>query len=233
MLYLIPNLLSPDTHTKVLPLYVSETIKHLQHFIVEDVRNARRFISSLKLGIKIDELSFYEMGKHSQLKQLEPIFERMKEGESVGLLSEAGCPAVADPGAKIVAWCQEKNIKVVPMVGASSILLALMASGFNGQSFCFQGYLPIDKQDRIQRIKQLENLVYAEKQTQIFIEAPFRNDSLLEAILQTCQPHTLLCVATNITSAEEKIVSKPIAYWKKNKPSLHKIPCVFLLYGES
>jgi 16S rRNA (cytidine1402-2'-O)-methyltransferase len=230
MLFLIPNLIAPDTHSQVLPVYVSETVKTIQHFIVEDIRNARRFISSLRLGLKIEDLFFYEMGKHSQFEHLESVLSLLQKGEKVGLLSEAGCPAVADPGAKIVAWAQEKDIKVVPMVGASSLLLALMGSGFNGQSFCFQGYLPINKQERIERIKYLEKLVYTERQTQIFIEAPFRNDSVLDAILQNCQNTTKICIATDITSPEEKIITKPVSYWKKNKPSLHKIPCVFLMY---
>lgn len=230
MLFLIPNLLAPDTHAQALPAYVSETIKTLRYFIVEDTRNARRFISSLRAGITIEDLQFFEMAKHSNFEHLEEVLSKLKSGENVGLLSEAGCPAVADPGSRVVAWCQEQNIRAVPMVGASSILLALMASGFNGQSFCFQGYLPIDKQERIQRIKHLEKLVYIEKQTQIFIETPFRNDSLLEAIVQTCQSHTLLCIASDITDKKEKIITKSVGFWKKNKPNLHKIPCVFLLY---
>jgi 16S rRNA (cytidine1402-2'-O)-methyltransferase len=232
MLFLIPNLLAPDTQKQVLPEYVSETIKNISYFIVEDIRNARRFISSLRLGLKIEDLSFYEMGKHSNFENLKDVLDLLKKGENVGLISEAGCPAVADPGSKIVAWCQQKDIRVVPMVGASSLLLALMASGFNGQSFAFQGYLPIDKKDRIEKIKYLEKLVYTQKQTQIFIETPFRNDSMLESVLQTCQNQTLLCIAANLTSPDEWIKTKPISYWQKNKPSLHKIPCVFLLFSE-
>ena len=232
MLFLIPNLLAPDTKKQVLPEYVSETIKNISCFIVEDIRNARRYISSLRLGLKIEDLSFFEMGKHSNFENLKDVFDLLKKGENVGLISEAGCPAVADPGSKIVAWCQQKDIRVVPMVGASSLLLALMASGFNGQSFAFQGYLPIDKKDRIEKIKHLEKLVYTQKQTQIFIETPFRNDSMLESVLQTCQTQTLLCIAANLTSPDEWIKTKSIAYWQKNKPSLHKIPCVFLLFSE-
>ncbi len=224
--------MAPDTQKQVLPEYVSETIKNISYFIVEDIRNARRFISSLRLGLKIEDLSFYEMGKHSNFENLKDVLDLLKKGENVGLISEAGCPAVADPGSKIVAWCQQKDIRVVPMVGASSLLLALMASGFNGQSFAFQGYLPIDKKDRIEKIKYLEKLVYTQKQTQIFIETPFRNDSMLESVLQTCQNQTLLCIAANLTSPDEWIKTKPISYWQKNKPSLHKIPCVFLLFSE-
>lgn len=232
MLFLIPNLLAPDTQKQVLPEYVSETIKNISYFIVEDIRNARRFISSLRLGLKIEDLSFFEMGKHSNFENLKDVLDLLKKGENVGLISEAGCPAVADPGSKIVAWCQQKDIRVVPMVGASSLLLALMASGFNGQSFAFQGYLPIDKKDRIEKIKHLEKLIYTQRQTQIFIETPFRNDSMLESILQTCQTQTLLCIAANITAPDEWIKTKSIAYWQKNKPNLHKIPCVFLLFSE-
>jgi len=139
MLFLIPNLLAPDTQRQVLTEYVLETIKGISHFIVEDVRNARRYISSLRLGIKIEDLHFYEIGKHSNFENLGEVLSMLEKGENVGLISEAGCPAVADPGAMVVAWCQQKDIRVVPMVGASSILLALMASGFNGQNFAFQG----------------------------------------------------------------------------------------------
>ncbi|GAB4134427.1 MAG: SAM-dependent methyltransferase [Raineya sp.] len=232
MLFLIPNLLAPDTQRQVLPEYVSETIKNISHFIVEDTRNARRYISSLRLEVKIENLTFFEMGKHSHFENLRDALALLEKGEPVGLLSEAGCPAIADPGSKIVAWCQQKNIRVVPMVGASSILLALMASGFNGQNFAFQGYLPIDKKDRTERIKQLEKLAYTQKQTQIFIETPFRNDSMLESLLETCQNHTLLCIAANLTAPDEWIKTKSVGYWRKNKPSLHKIPCVFLLFSE-
>lgn len=230
MLFLIPNLLAPDTQKQVLPEYIFETIRNIIYFVVEDVRNARRYISSLHLGLKIEDLVFFEMGKHSNFDNLKEVFDLLEKGESVGLISEAGCPAIADPGSRIVAWCQQKDIRVVPMVGASSLLLALMASGFNGQNFAFHGYLPIDKKDRIEKLRYLEKLIYTQKQTQIFIETPFRNDSLLESILQTCQSHTLLCIAANLTAPDEWIKTKSIAYWRKNKPSLHKIPCVFLLF---
>ncbi|MDX1903477.1 MAG: SAM-dependent methyltransferase [Thermonemataceae bacterium] len=230
MLYLIPTLLAENTQAKVLPGYVTETIQTLEHFIVEDIRSARRFISSLRLGLQIDKLQFYEIGKRSHLENLTEVLLGLEKGLSVGLLSEAGCPAVADPGASVVAWCQERAIKVVPMVGASSLLLALMASGFNGQSFAFQGYLPIDKAERIQKIKELEKKIYNENQTQIFIETPFRNESLVAAILQTCQHQTKLCIAANITADNESILTKTIAQWRKEKIILHKIPTVFLLY---
>jgi len=229
MLFLIPNLLAPNTQRQVLTEYVLETIKSISHFIVEDVRNARRYISSLRLGLKIEDLHFYEIGKHSSFENLEKVLKLLEKGENVGLISEAGCPAVADPGAMVVAWCQQKDIRVVPMVGASSILLALIASGLNGQNFAFQGYLPIDKKEREEKIKYLEKLATEKKQTQIFIETPFRNDSLLESLLQTCQSHTLLCIAANITAPDEWIKTKSIDYWRKNKPTLQKIPCVFLL----
>ena len=231
MLFLIPNLLAADTHKQVLPEYIWTTIKEIKYFIVEDTRNARRYISSLRLGLKIEDLVFFEMGKHSNFENLSEAFALLDKGENVGLISEAGCPAVADPGARIVAWCQQKDIRVVPMVGASSLLLALMASGFNGQGFAFQGYLPIDKKERAEKIKKLEKLVYQDKQTQIFIETPFRNDSMLESVLQTCQNQTLLCIAANLTAQDEWVKTKSIAYWRKNKPSLHKIPCVFLLFA--
>ncbi|PKQ66862.1 SAM-dependent methyltransferase [Raineya orbicola] len=230
MLYLIPNLLAPHTHRQVLTSQVYEVVKQIQNFIVEDIRSARRFLSSLQVGIEIDKLSFFEIGKHADFGQLAPALTLLKQQIPVGLLSEAGCPAIADPGAFVVAWCHENNVKVVPLVGASSILLALIASGFNGQNFCFHGYLPIDKQERNQKIKDLENAIYQNNQTQIFIETPFRNNDLLKSILQICRPHTKLCLACNLTAPDELIRTQTISLWSKNPPDLHKKPCVFLIY---
>lgn len=230
MLYLIPNLLAPETHKQVLTPQVYEIVSRLQYFIVEDTRNARRFLSSLKISIPIDKLSFFEISKHASLNDLQTAFNLLKNSVEMGLLSEAGCPAIADPGSAVIAWCHENNIRVVPLVGASSILLALMASGFNGQNFCFHGYLPIDKNERLQKIKVLENAVYQNHQTQIFIETPFRNNELLKSILQICKPQTKLCLACNLTAPDEFIQTQSINFWQKNSPDLHKKPCVFLLY---
>ncbi|WP_448530513.1 SAM-dependent methyltransferase [Raineya sp.] len=230
MLYLIPNLLAAETHKQVLTPQVYEVVQTLQYFIVEDTRNARRFLSSLKIGLDIDKLVFFEIGKHHDFALLQNAFDLLKKNMAVGLLSEAGCPAIADPGSLVVAWCHENNVQVVPLVGASSILLALIASGFNGQNFCFHGYLPIDKNERTQKIKFLENAIYQQAQTQIFIETPFRNNDLLKSILQTCKPHTKLCLACNLTAPDELIRTQPIHSWAKNPPNLHKKPCVFLLY---
>lgn len=231
MLYLIPNLLFPDTHFKVLPLQVYEVVKNLEYFFVEDIRNARRFLSSLKVGISIEKITFFEIGKHHQNSDLQLAFQLLKTGTNMGLLSEAGCPAIADPGNFIVSWCHENGVQVVPLVGASSILLALMASGFNGQYFCFHGYLPIDRNERIQKIKSMEKAIYQFHQTQIFIETPFRNKDLLKSLLQTCKPQTKLCLAVNITAPDELIYVQSIEKWLKNPIiDLHKKPCVFLLY---
>ncbi len=230
MLYLIPNLLAPETHKQVLTPQVYEVVQSIQYFIVEDIRNARRFLSSLKIGLDLDKLVFFEIGKHHDFAHLQNALDLLKKNVAVGLLSEAGCPAIADPGNLVVAWCHENNIQVVPLVGASSIFLALIASGFNGQNFCFHGYLPIEKNQQIQKIKLLEKAIYQNNQTQIFIETPFRNHKLLESLLQSCQAQTKLCLAVNLTAPDEFIQTQSISFWIKHTPNLHKKPCVFLLY---
>jgi 16S rRNA (cytidine1402-2'-O)-methyltransferase len=168
-------------------------------------------------------------GKHSEKVDMRSYFTELESGKDVGLMSEAGCPAVADPGSDIVAEAHLRGIKVVPMVGPSSILLALMASGFNGQSFTFHGYLPIDKAQRSKRIKELENIAERHNQTQIFIETPFRNNQILEDILKTCNPRTRLCVACNVTAEDEQIISQPVEQWRKQKVDFHKKPAIFLI----
>ena len=183
------------------------------------------------MGLKIpqSELLIHVYGKHSEKVDIRSYFNELEGGKDVGLMSEAGCPAVADPGSDIVAEAHKRGIKVVPMVGPSSILLALMASGFNGQSFTFHGYLPIDKVQRSKRIKELENIAERHNQTQIFIETPFRNNQILEDILKTCSPRTRLCVACNVTAADEQIISQPIEQWRKQKVDFHKKPAIFLI----
>lgn len=229
-LYLIPVLLGGTPVDKVLPAYNKEIVVAIKHFIVEDVRSARRFLKKVDKEIDIDTLQFYPLNKHTSPTDIASYLKPLQEGHSMGVISEAGCPAVADPGADVVAIAQRKGLKVVPLVGPSSIIMSVMGSGFNGQSFAFHGYLPIDPSARVKRIKTLEQRVYNEDQTQIFIETPYRNNKMLEDILRTCSPHTKVCVAANITCEDEYIRTKTVKEWKGKHPDLTKIPCIFLIY---
>lgn len=194
------------------------------------MRSARRFLKKVDSAICIDELTFYTLNKHTSPEDISGYLKPLQEGCSMGVISEAGCPAVADPGADVVAIAQRRNLKVVPLVGPSSIILSVMGSGFNGQSFAFHGYLPIDPADRTKRLKELETRVYAENQTQLFIETPYRNQKMLEEILKTCRPQTKLCIAANITCEGEYIKTRSVKDWKGHLPELNKIPCIFLIY---
>jgi 16S rRNA (cytidine1402-2'-O)-methyltransferase len=229
-LYLIPVTLGDTEHRNVLPEYNREIILQIKHFIVENVRTARRFLKKADASIVIDELSFYELNKHTSPEQVSGYLAPLAKGEAVGLISEAGCPAIADPGADVVALAQQKNYPVIPLVGPSSILLALMASGFNGQSFAFHGYLPIDASTRTERIKTLESRIYSEHQTQIFIETPYRNQKLAEDLIRTCKAATKLCIAANITCHDEYIRTRPVKEWAGKIPNLDKIPTIVLVY---
>lgn len=232
-LYLLPVTLGDTPIEKVLPAYNREIISGIKYFIVEDVRSARRFLKKVDSAICIDELTFYTLNKHTSPEDISGYLKPLLEGHSMGVISEAGCPAVADPGADVVAIAQRRNLKVVPLVGPSSIILSVMGSGFNGQSFAFHGYLPIDPAERTKRLKELETRVYAENQTQLFIETPYRNQKMLEEILKTCRPQTKLCIAANITCEGEYIKTKSIKDWKGHLPELNKIPCIFLIYNDS
>lgn len=230
-LYLIPNTLGECETSNVLPAINIDIIRKIKHFIVEDVRTARRFLKKVDSNINIDELQFYTLNKHTSPNELSSYLEPLEKGFDMGVISEAGCPAIADPGAEVVKIAQTKNLKVVPLVGPSSILLGLMASGFNGQSFAFVGYLPIQGNERTQRIKQLEKRAKTENQSQIFIETPYRNQKLLSEILSTCQGNTKLCIACDITLESEYIKTKSINEWKKSAlPDLNKRPSIFILY---
>ncbi len=229
-LYLIPVTLGDTPVERVIPSFNTTVISGLKYFIVENVRSARRFLKKCNPDIDIDSLTFYELNKHTNPNQIADYLQPMKSGESMGVISEAGCPAVADPGADVVAIAQQKGYKVVPLVGPSSILMAVMASGFNGQSFAFHGYLPIDAGERAKKLKQLEARAYNEDQTQVFIETPFRNHKLAEDILQHCNPQTLLCIAMNISCEDESIVTRSVKAWKGKLPDMHKKPTVFLVY---
>ena len=229
-LYLIPVTLGDTPLDKVLPAYNKEVILQIKHFIVEEVRTARRFLKKVEPSIDIDTLTFYPLNKHTQAADISGYLKPLIGGDPMGVISEAGCPAVADPGADVVAIAQRRGLKVVPLVGPSSILLSVMASGFNGQSFAFHGYLPIEQGERTKRIKMLEQRSYAENQTQLFIETPYRNRRLLEELIQTCRPQTRLCIAANLTCEGEYAVTRTIAEWKGQRPPIDKIPCIFLIY---
>ena len=230
VLYLIPVLLGDTSVDQVIPTYNKSIVSELKFYIVENIRTARRFLKKCDPDIDIDSLTFFELNKHTNIKDVSGFLDPMKSGEDMGVMSEAGCPGVADPGADVVAIAQQKGYKVVPLVGPSSMLMAIMASGFNGQSFAFHGYLPIDSNERANKLKQLESRSYNENQTQLFIETPFRNQKLAEDILQHCKPQTQLCIATNISCDDEQIVTKSIKAWKGKLPDLHKKPTVFLIY---
>ncbi len=231
-LYLIPVTLGDTPHERVLPSYNKEVILRTRHFIVEEVRTARRFLKQVDRDINIDELTFYPMGKHADAALFSKYLEPLRRGEDVGVISEAGCPAVADPGADVVAIAQREGLHVVPLVGPSSILLAVMASGFNGQSFAFHGYLPIDPSGRAKRIRQLESRSAQEKQTQLFIETPYRNHKMVADILAACNPRTHLCIASSLTNADEYVRSLTVKEWKQTAlPDLHKKPTIFAIYA--
>jgi 16S rRNA (cytidine1402-2'-O)-methyltransferase len=230
-LYLIPTTMSETGIAQVIPTYNMEIIKRLKHFIVEEIKTARRFIKVCEVPTAIDDMTFFELNEHTQIDSIEHMLDPALNGFDMGIISEAGCPAIADPGADIVKIAHTKNIKVVPLVGPSSILLALMASGMNGQNFSFVGYLPL-KDERKKALKQLEQTSKQKKQTQIFIEAPYRNQKFLEEILQVCLPETKLCIGMNITGSDEFIVTKTIRDWKRSVPDINKKPTIFLLYCE-
>lgn len=230
-LFLIPVPLAANATSATFTPFLVETINQIDEYIVENEKTARRFLKEAGLRTPQSELTIHDYGKHAREKDiLKEFFEGLLAGKNVGLMSEAGCPGIADPGAEVVARAHKHGIKVVPLVGPSSIFLALMASGFNGQSFVFHGYLPIDRVARSQRIVALEKTAKANKQTQIFIETPFRNNPMLEEILRSCAEDTLLCVACNVTGEDEIIISEPIKKWRKRKIDLHKKPAIFLLF---
>jgi 16S rRNA (cytidine1402-2'-O)-methyltransferase len=228
-LYLIPNTLgNPDT-TNTIPAVITERINTIQVYIVENLRNARRYLKSLNREIDINSLSFYELNEHTPEAEIPAFLDQAMQGADVGVLSEAGVPGVADPGAAVVRIAHEKGIRVVPLTGPSSILLSLMASGLNGQAFTFHGYLPVKRPERIRKIREIEQVCLRKGETQIFMEAPYRNDGLLRDILEVCTFNTSLCVAADLTMDTEFVQTRPVGEWKKSKPALHKRPVIFLL----
>jgi len=228
-LILIPTVIGVDTAQETLPSIITDTIKNTNIYIVENIRSARRFIKKIYAEKNIENTTFYAYGKHDSINYEQDLLLHILAGEDVGLISEAGVPSVADPGSKVVEYAHNYNITVTPLVGPSSILLALMASGMNGQNFAFNGYLPIESKDRTNKIKQLEKLAYTQKQTQIFMETPYRNNQLLEVVLKTCRSQSKLCIASNITTEKESILTKTISEWKTIKIDINKQPSIFLL----
>ncbi len=229
-LYLIPVTLGDDNINAVLPPNVVTQTQKLEHFVVENEKSARQFLSLIKPLKPIRELQLELLNEHTDDKTLPNLLKPLLAGYDVGLMSEAGCPAVADPGAKLVALAHQRGIRTVPLTGPSAILLALMASGLNGQSFAFLGYLPVDKAARATKLKEIEKRAQTHKETQIFIETPYRNMQMLEALLSTCHANTRLCIACHVSLPDEMIVTKTINSWKQGAlPDLNKKPTVFLL----
>lgn len=229
-LYFIPVTLGDDRLEYALPSHVIEIAQNLEVFVVENEKTARHFLSLIKPKKPVRELTLLTLNEHTEIGAIPALLKPLLAGKDVGVMSESGCPGVADPGAQLAALAHQKNIRVVPLVGPSSILLSLMASGFNGQRFTFLGYLPTDKSARVQRIKEIEKHSQKHHETQIFIETPYRNQHLLTDILAHCHPETRLCIACNVSTEDEFIVSQSIKSWKQRTlPDLHKKPTVFLL----
>jgi 16S rRNA (cytidine1402-2'-O)-methyltransferase len=231
-LYLIPTTMGASNPMQVLPLQVKEMVENLNIFIAENEKTARRHIKQLVPEKRQSLLQFYHLNKFTEPSEIPSFLNLCKEGYDMGLLSEAGCPGVADPGAEIVKLAHHEGIQVIPLVGPSSILLAMMGSGMNGQRFTFNGYLPIDKKERKKEIKDLERLSFDKKEAQIFIETPYRNNKLLEDFLQLLNPVTQLCVACDLTLPTEFILTKPVSQWGKIKTDLHKRPAIFIFQKE-
>ncbi len=231
-LYLIPSTLGAENVNSYLPPLVVKTLHSLHLFFVENIRTARRFISSSGFSGDIGSLRFFELSEHTSLKETEELLKELMEEGRAGLISEAGLPGVADPGGMLVQLCHRHGIGVVPLTGPSSIFLALMASGLNGQQFAFHGYLPKDRSARIRKIRELEREAHRTGASQIFMETPYRNNHLLQDILATCHDQTLLCVAADLTTAKEFIHTRTIQAWIKDIPDLHKRPAIFILGRE-
>jgi 16S rRNA (cytidine1402-2'-O)-methyltransferase len=231
-LYLIPNTLGDSPIRNVIPALNIEIINSVWHYIVEDIRTARRFLSKCQISIKIDDLQFYILNQHTSPNEYGHFLKPLFEGLNVGIISEAGCPAIADPGSEIVKMAHEADIDVIPLVGPSSVFLALMASGFNGQSFSFNGYLPIKPAERASRLKNDEQRSKSENQTQIYIETPYRNTQLFDALIAILHAETWLCIAADLSLGTEWIKTKKIKQWKKNKPDLNKKPAIFLILAQ-
>lgn len=229
-LYLIPSTMSDAPVDTVLPAGNLDIIRGLKYFVVENVRTTRRFLKRCDRSIDIDSLTFVTLDEHTDMKDIPAMLEPMAQGHSIGVISEAGCPAIADPGADLVAVAQSKGLKVVPLVGPSSILLSLMGSGFNGQSFAFNGYLPYESKSRMAKVREMERRIRQERQTQIFIETPYRNNKLIAELTKLLPGNMRLCVASDITGPNQEILTLPLSFWTKRKYDYDKIPTIFLLF---
>ena len=229
-LYLIPTFLSETDPENVFPGINTKILSSLDIFIVEELRTARRFLRKVGFNKPFEEVTLHLLNEHTDLSKIGNYLDEAEKGKDIGLFSEAGTPCIADPGSVIVKIAHKRDIRVVPLTGPSSIMLALMASGFNGQNFAFIGYLPIDKKEAANKIRQLEKAIYQNNQTQIFIETPYRNNRLFEILLNTCSDSTMICVASDLTSEKEFIKTLSVRDWKYQKPDIHKIPAVFLMY---
>ena len=225
--YLVPCFLAEEAK-ETIPFYIIDAVKQCQVIFAENERTTRRFLKSMDNSINIDDFEWHTIHK-TETEQINNLKTAIKQGKNIAIVSEAGCPGIADPGQMLIATAQELNCRIKPLVGPSSILLALMASGMNGQQFEFAGYLPIDHAERVKKIKSLETDSLKNNSTKIFIETPYRNNQMLESLLQHCQEQTKICIGINITGKEEKIETKTVAQWKKTKPELHKIPVIFLI----
>lgn len=231
VLYLLPVPLSEAGPAEVMPPRNIEVARSIRHFIVENLRSARRFLKKCDRSIDIDACSFITLDEHTDPAEVPAMLAPMERGESMAIVSEAGCPAVADPGALAVAEAQRRGYRVVPLIGPSSILLALMASGFNGQTWAFAGYLPVDAAARTAKLHEMERLINRQRQTQIFIETPYRNNRLIAELCKTLPQSMLLCVASDITGPSESIITMPLGKWENAKYDYDKIPTIFLLYS--
>ncbi len=229
-IYLFPSFLAPVEPDKVLPRENTELLKNIKYFVVEELRTARRFLKACDRSIEIDSLHFEVLNEHTAPEAVDAMLAPALAGHDMGIISEAGCPAVADPGADLVAVAQRKGIRVVPLVGPSSILMSLMASGFNGQSFAFLGYLPMDGGKRAAKLKQMQRDIAQNRQTQIFIETPYRNNRLIGELCAALPANMLLCVAADITGPAESIITQPLSAWRKADYDYAKKPAIFLLY---
>lgn len=229
-LYLIPVMLGDTAANEVLPESVTRAVTLIDDYVVENSKVARKFIKAIVPKKVQASLNLFELNKHTDEKEINSFIQPLLDGKNMGLMSDAGCPGVADPGAVIVALAHQKGIKVVPLTGPSSILLSLMGSGMNGQSFTFNGYLPIDKSEKKAMLKNLEKWSFERNQSQLFIETPYRNNQLIEEMIQTLHPSTSLCVACDLTLPTEIMLTKPVSFWKKHKIDLHKRPCIFIVH---
>jgi len=229
-IFLIPTPIGNNQPSEVLPISISKIINNLNVFLVENKKSAKRFLVKIGLKKKLNKITFHLLNKRTPLEKEIEYIKIIQDGIDVGIISEAGTPAIADPGSTLIKLAHQSKIKIRPISGPSSIILGLSASGLNGQNFSFIGYLPIEKNERKRKIKFIENLSYKNKQTQIFIETPYRNNELVKTLLENCNPNTMLCIASAINSQEEKIITLSIEQWKKNQINIHKKPTIFLIH---